>query len=246
MAVLAALAAALIGCDEPVVRNVPQRQALEIAELLGSSGIDARIEPESRSAGERTFQVRIDSARAAEARELLVAANLPREEHPGLAKALADAPLIPDERQDRLRYGRALAGDIAASLEGHPGIVQADVGLTPAEPAPAGSGKAAAAAKASVSIRYKPVAGEPPLTIEQVRQWVAGRVAGLEPAAVAVVMTPVTAPQPRGTAAGSASAEFWARPGDSRNWLVPGLSIISLIQAGAILWLILRGRRTAA
>jgi type III secretion system YscJ/HrcJ family lipoprotein len=232
------LAAALAGgcADDPLVRAVPQRQALEIARRLDQAGIPCRVESEGRSG----FAVRVSPSRAAAARQVLAAADLPREESPS---AFAENELIPSETRQRARYQAELAAGVAETLRRHPDVLSADVGISLPEKAPLvdparrppGPG-----AKASVVIRYRGGAGAAaPWTEEQVRGLVAGRVAGLEPAAVFVVITPGAESAPSSAAGGDPGAEEQA-------WLVPGLSLLSLLQAGLLAAMVLRARRRKA
>jgi type III secretory pathway lipoprotein EscJ len=260
-AVLAVVAA---GCEEPDLRRVPQRQAIEAARLLDDAGMEPRVEPDGKTAsGAAAFTVRVGRGDLPDARRVLSENNLPREPAVppgdsassagggagGVESALSGL-LIPDGSAEHAKRVAAAAAELSAGLESHPGVLSAAVWLAvPERPTladPATPGKPKPAARASVLIRHRPDNGRPPLTAAEVQQIVAGRVVGLEPSAVSVVMTPAAPDRATAEVRRSGWAEFWKWLHDSRNWLVPVLSLVSLVQGGLLLRSALRRRGGSA
>jgi type III secretion protein J len=242
---LAALVLAMGACSTNILHGIDERAANDAARALERAGIGAEKVPEEgggASAGAR-FTVRVARGDGARALDLLRALGLPREPRHGFSETYGQPSLIPTASEERARYVDALAGEIERTLESVDGVVSARVHLVLEESDPlAGDGKPRAAARAAVLLAAR--AGSVPIAREDVQRLVAGSVAGLDAAAVAVVVTaaPVT---PEGEPLFAAVGPLRVTPG-SRTLLVGalagGIGVLGLLAA----LLLVTARRLAA
>ena len=169
---------------------------------------------------------------------------MPHDRRRGFAETYGQPSLIPTPSEERARYVDALAGEIERTLESADGVVSARVHLVLEESDPlAVDAKPRSTARAAVLLKARP--GTAPFSDRDVQKLVAGSVAGLEPAAVSVVMTP--AADPAGAAAASLTALGPLRisPGTRPLLLgaiVAGLAVLALLAT----LLLLTARRIAA
>lgn len=259
MAVLAAVALAGLGagCSTNVLHGLEERSANETVAALERVGIGAekQVDDDNAGGGGPAFKVRVARVDEARALELLRSLGLPRDRRHGFAEVYGQPSLIPTVSEERARYLDALAGEVARTLEVADGVISARVHLVPEETDPlaiAGidsidaiksNTKGHTPARAAVLIKLR--AGSTPLAESDIKKLVAGSVPGLDPAAVAVVLT---------TTGGSADGvgERWLALGPLRvapgsrsvliAALVIGLGLLGLM-AGLLL---LTVRRLAA
>jgi type III secretion protein J len=189
----AALVAALLlvgACTTNILHGIDEGAANEATRALERSGVGAEKVPEeggTAGAGAR-FTVRVSRGDGARALELLRAQGLPREPRHGFAETYGQPSLIPTASEEQARYIDALGGEIERTLESIDGVVSARVHLVLEENDPlAVDAKPRAAARAAVLLAERP--GHTPVSREDVQRLVAGSVAGLDAAAVAVVVT---------------------------------------------------------
>lgn len=184
---MAAIAMAATSCSSNILHGVDERSANEATAALERAGIGAeKVADESPATGGAAFTIRVSRADSSRALELLRSLGLPRDKRPGLSEAYAQPSLIPTASEERARYLDALAGEIERTLESVDGVVSARVHLVLEEHDPlAVDPRPRSAARAAVLLKARP--GRPPLTEADVQKLVAGSVAGLDPAAVAVV-----------------------------------------------------------
>ena len=143
--------------------------------------------------------------------DLLRSLGLPRDRRHGFAEVYGQPSLIPTPSEERARYLEALGGEIERTLETADGVVSARVHLVLEETDPlAVDAKPRTAARAAVLLKVR--GGRAPLPDGDVQKLVAGSVPGLDPAAVAVVVT--RAPDSRRGAEGSLAR---ARPAARRQ-----------------------------
>ncbi|HVT06981.1 MAG TPA: hypothetical protein VHO67_05970 [Polyangia bacterium] len=192
---MAAALFVLAGCSANVLHGIDERGANEATAALERAGIGAEKVPDD-AAGPGTaanFTVRVAAGDASRAVDLLHALGLPRERRRGFAETYGQPSLIPTPSEERARYVNATAGEIEKTLETIDGVIAARVHLVleDADP-PALDGKPHATARAAVLLKARP--GAPPIAEADVQRLVAGSVAGLEPAGVAVVVTPSATP----------------------------------------------------
>jgi len=179
----------MAGCSAVVQHGLDEASANEVLTSLARAGIGA-----SKSRGEDgSFSVSVASADAVGAMELLRSLGLPRGRRPGFGETYKSPSLLPTPTEERARYVEALSGEVARTLETLDGVILARVHLVLPEPDPlAADGKPQVPAQAAVLLKVR--AGRPePIAEADVQKLVAGSVAGLAPAAVAVVVTHVAA-----------------------------------------------------
>jgi type III secretion protein J len=242
---LAAAALAVAGCTTNILHGIDERAANDAARALERAGIGAEKVPEDgggAGAGAR-FTVRVASGDGARALELLRAAGLPREPRHGFSETYGQPSLIPTASEERARYVDALAGEIERTLETVDGVVSARVHLVLEEADPlAVDGKPRSAARAAVLLAARP--GRTPIAREDVQRLVAGSVAGLDAAAVAVVVTATPATS-EGEPVLAAVGPLRVTPG-SRSLLVSALAAALGLLAVLAVLLLVAARRLAA
>lgn len=175
------------GCTTGVLHGLDESAANEALAALERAGIGAEKAPEE---GGQTpaFALRVSRGDAARALDVLRVRGLPRERRHGYAEVYGQASLIPTASEERARYLEATAGEIERTLETAEGIISARVHLVLEEPDPLSlEGKPRTSARAAVLI--KAAQGRTPLAEADVQKLVAGSVPGLDPRAVAVVVT---------------------------------------------------------
>jgi type III secretion protein J len=188
--VFAALALAAGGCTTNILHGIDERAANDAARALERAGIGAEkvAEENGGTGGGVRFTVRVARGDGARALDLLRGLGLPREARHGFAETYGQPSLIPTASEERARYVDALAGEIERTLESVDGVVSARVHLVLEEADPlAVDAKPRSPARAAVLLAARP--GHTPIASEDVQRLVAGSVAGLDAAAVAVVVT---------------------------------------------------------
>jgi type III secretion protein J len=225
-------------CSTNILHGIDERAANDAERALERAGIGAEKIPEesagaSASGGAR-FTLRVSRGDGARALDLLRALGLPREPPHGFSETYGQPSLIPTASEERARYVDALAGEIERTLESVDGVVSARVHLVLEEADPlAVDAKPRAAARAAVLLATRP--GPTPIAREDVQRLVAGSAAGLDAAAVAVVLTaaPMAAQEGDGPAL-AAVGPLRVTPG-SRALLVgalgAGLGLLAVLAA---------------
>lgn len=193
LALVVALALGLSGCRQDVVTHRSETEANAALEALAAAGIDAR----KVSAGRSGFDVTVPGGALEHALSVLHAAGLPRPKGTGFDALFADPGLVPTGVEERARYQRALAGELARTLDALDGVREARVHL--AMPVPAADDGLdpgpAPPSKASVLLSARPGAGARlRKRATSIRALVAGAVVGLDPSAVTVVVVETRAP----------------------------------------------------
>ena len=122
-----ALVAVLLfaGCDKETTLHagLEERQANLVMAALMDAGIGCRKE-----AGEEgTWNVLIDESKFAKAVNLLEKAGLPRRAHQGIGDVFKKTGMISSPSEERIRFMDALAQDIAKTISGIEGVVDARV-----------------------------------------------------------------------------------------------------------------------
>ena len=102
----------------------------EILVLLHENGIEANKELEENNQNQAaSWRITVDDTLAPQARQILIAHNLPRKKELGLSGVYKDKGLIPTPDEQKARYLLALKGEIINSLHKIPGVVDVDVVL---------------------------------------------------------------------------------------------------------------------
>ncbi len=178
--------AVLAGCSTTIQHGLDESAANEVVTALERSGIEA-CKARDEAKGE-AFTVAVPQDQTLRALEVLQALGLPRGRRAGFGEVYKQASLVPTPSEERARFHEALSGEIERTLETVEGVVSARVHLVLAEPnLLAMDGKTQAPSQASVLLKLR--AGPAPISEAEVQKLVAGSVAGLAPAAVAVVTT---------------------------------------------------------
>ena len=122
-----ALAAALLlaGCDKETTLHagLEERQANLVMAALLDAGIDCHKTP----GDEGTWNVTVVESRFAEAVNLLEKAGLPRNDHQGIGEVFKKTGMISSPSEERIRFMDALAQDLAKTISGIEGVVDARV-----------------------------------------------------------------------------------------------------------------------
>jgi type III secretion protein J len=186
-----ALLAGLGGCTTGVLHGLDEPAANEALAALERAGIGAeKVADEGIGGGGQSaaFALRVPRGDATRALDVLRVRGLPRERRHGFAEVYGQPSLIPTASEERARYLEATAGEIERTLETAEGIISARVHLVLEEPDPLSlEGKPRTGARAAVLV--KAAEGRAPLTEADIQKLVAGSVPGLDPRAVAVVVT---------------------------------------------------------
>ena len=122
-----ALAAAflLAGCDKDATLHsgLEERQANLVMAALLDSGISCHKEPGE----EGTWNVVCSEAKFAEAVNLLERLGLPRQPRQGIGEVFKKTGMISSPSEERIRFMDALAQDLAKTISGIDGVVDARV-----------------------------------------------------------------------------------------------------------------------
>ena len=122
---LAAAALLAAGCDTETTLHagLEERQANLVMAALIDSGIGCR-----KAEGEEgTWNVMVDESKFAKAVNLLEKAGLPRRPHQGIGEVFKKTGMISSPSEERIRFMDALAQDIAKTISGIEGVVDARV-----------------------------------------------------------------------------------------------------------------------
>jgi type III secretion protein J len=242
-AAILAVACAVGGCSTSILHAIDERAANETVGALERAGIAADKVPDEGGAKTGSFTVRVSRGDGARALDLLRALGLPRARRHGFTEAYGQPSLIPSTSEERARYVDALAGELEHTLQEVDGVVSARVHLVLEETDPlAVDAKPRTPARAAVLLAVGP--GRTPLPEADVQRLVAGSVPGLDPAAVAVVVT-IAPAATQAQATFASVGPLRVAPG-SRALLVAGLLValgVLGLMAGLLL---LTARRLAA
>ena len=230
-----------LGCSIPIQHGLDETAANEMLTSLERAGIEASKNRDDDGA----FAVMVAKGDALRAMELMRSLGLPRGPRAGFGEIYKQPSLVPSPTEERARYVEALAGEIARTLETVEGVVGARVHLVLPEPDPlAVDGKPRVPAQAAVLLKTR--AGRPaPIGERDVQKLVAGSVPGLDPLAVAVVVT--SAPEVAAAPGANLVALGPLRmTPDSRGALLVGTGAVCALVALLACLVIVLARRLAA
>jgi len=240
-------AVTVAACSTNILHGVDESSANEATAALERAGIGAEKVPDegaATAAAGATYTIRVAHADGTRAVDLLRALGLPHDRRRGFAETYGQPSLIPTPSEERARYVDALAGEIERTLESADGVVSARVHLVLEESDPlAADAKPRNPARASVLLKARPVSA--PFRDADVQRLVSASVAGLEPAAVSVVMTPAADPSGGSAAPLTALGPLRVTPGTRPLLLAAlagGLGLLALLAT----LLLLTARRIAA
>lgn len=243
---LVALALQAAACSSNILHGIDERSANEATASLERAGIGAEKMPDEGAAagGGATYTIRVASADGTRAVDLLRALGLPRDRRRGFSETYGQPSLIPTPSEERARYLDATAGEIERTLETVDGVVSARVHLVLEESDPlAVDAKQKSTARAAVLIKAR--SGPTPISGLDVQKLVAGSVAGLDPAAVGVVVTPAADPGEAAAAALAPLGPIRITPG-TRPLLLGALAAVLVLLALLAALLLVTARRLAA
>jgi len=125
LTMIAVAALLLAGCDGETTLHsgLEELQANLVMAALLDAGIDCHKSPGE----EGTWNVTVAESRFAEAVNLLVAAGLPRRPHQGIGEVFKKTGMISSPSEERIRFMDALAQDLAKTISGIEGVVDARV-----------------------------------------------------------------------------------------------------------------------
>jgi type III secretion protein J len=205
---------------EGLLHGLDERQANEVLVALDERGVAASKARED-GADER-WRVEVEGGDAARAQRILAERELPRARPPGLAEVFGKGSMVPTPTEEHALLLHALAGELARSLEAVDGVVAARVHVGLREPDPLRPGERGAP-RASVLVKCRANSCAAVRTLEPgLRAVVAGAVDGLEPSAVALVVTEAAEAPPR------------APPPPRRGGVLVGLALLAALGAGGL------------
>ena len=125
LAAVSALALFVAGCDKETTLHsgLEERQANLVMAALLDAGISCHKAPGE----EGTWNVTVSEAKFAEAVNLLEREGLPRHPHQGIGEVFKKTGMISSPGEERIRFMDALAQDIAKTISGIDGVVDARV-----------------------------------------------------------------------------------------------------------------------
>jgi len=121
------LSAALLlsGCDKETTLHAGLAE--QQANLVMAALLDAGISCHKSPGEEGTWDVSVVESRFADAVNLLNKAGLPRNDHQGIGAVFKKTGMISSPSEERIRFMDALAQDIAKTISGIDGVVDARV-----------------------------------------------------------------------------------------------------------------------
>jgi type III secretion protein J len=226
----------LAGCSTQIQHGLDEKQANEMQTALAGRGIEAQKVAEQGK--KPTWAIEVDDDRAAEAVRVLTELGLPRARPQGFEEVFGKSSLVPTATEERVKYEEALSGELARTLEGMDGVLEARVHLVvPQAPRP---GQVASASKASAFLRVQPGAAER-LRHQKadLQALIAGSVEGLSADSVALVIDEASVP---------AEAPVAAAPSSDRRLraLSLGLGVAVSVMGLLLVVLAMRMRRAKA
>lgn len=182
----------LVGCaQETIAHQQVEREANRILVLLRQSNIEAQKlkDPEAR---ELVFDVMVSQADAAAALSVLEAHDLPHTERVDTATMFQESSMIPTTEQERAKRVVGVEGDIVNALRKVPRVisVEAAVSIPPEDPLRDVT-EERPKPKASVIVVYQADdTGTPPMSPEEVQQFVQAKLPELRTVGVNVLLLP--------------------------------------------------------
>lgn len=186
-ALLVIASVALTSCTIELQHELAEDDANEIYVLLQHHGISASKLKEE-GGNEPRYIISVPKQDVAAAAQLLKDHSLPRPKADGLAVFKRMKGMIPTQTEERAMFIEALAGEVSNALNRIPGVLEARAivmipevnDLTQPEKRPQPS--------ASVFIKFTPDDGKPPVSPNEVQEFVANSVSEMKKENVKVLM----------------------------------------------------------
>jgi len=177
------------GCAIPVATNLDEAAANHAVVALEQGGVHASKEPDAVNEGRWLLSVAREDAAAAVA--VLQQENLPGPETVGVLEALGKSSLVSSRTEQQAKLLVGTAGELEKSLRQLDGVLSARVHLAVSSKNALDFDAAPPEPTASVLLRHR--GASPPISVDAIRQLVAGAVPGLSEKAVKVIATSVPA-----------------------------------------------------
>ncbi len=177
----------------PIAAGLDDSDANRVAVALARAGVEATKEVDPGTEGKWRVDVARDDAPHAIA--VLRDEELPRSRSPGVLDAIGKGSLVPSEAAEHAQLIAGMAGDLERSIEAVDGVLCARVHLSIPAPNPL---RDVVPARGTASVLLEHRGSTPPLSVDSVQRLIAGGIAGLAPADVAVVMVSRPAPPASG------------------------------------------------
>ena len=124
-ACLAALALLVAGCDKETRLNSNLEETQ--ANLIVAALLDADIPCHKTAGDEGTWNVEVAESRFAEAANLLEKKGLPRRAYNGVGEVFKKSGMVSSPSEERIRFMDALSQDLARTIAGIDGVLDARV-----------------------------------------------------------------------------------------------------------------------
>jgi type III secretion protein J len=189
----------LSGCNTvELTSGLSESSATDVIVVLRQNGIAAEKFADE-SGQDKTWTVTVAAGSASDAWQVLVENELPREEPKGFATFFGQSKLIPTETEEKALFLQAVCGELAATIEAMPSVIDARVHVSIPEKDPLRrvmEGQEPPVATAAVMVKHwKPSGSVPPeerVDEMDIKRLVASSVEGLKPENVTVVTKAVT------------------------------------------------------
>ncbi len=186
--VLAFTALLLSACSVELQHDLNEEDANEIYVLLQHNGIPA-TKAKEEGGNEPKYIIIVPKQDVATAAQLLKDHSLPRPMADGLAVFKKNKGMIPTQTEERAMFIEAIGGEVSNALNRVPGVLEARTivmipevnDLTQPDKKPMPS--------ASVLVKFRGTDGKPPLSADEIREFVARAVPELKKDSVTVLMT---------------------------------------------------------
>ncbi len=189
----------LVGCKSELLHQIEEAEANHIITQLQQHGIEAGKKLED--AESNTWTVRVSNRSVGRAQAILDEYKLPKRREPRVRDLFSAEGLVRTPTQEGILAQAVLEGELAYTLEGIEGIIDARIHLV--MPRSDLTGQRISQAKASVFVEYQPTAqGVVPVQDGEIQKMVAHAVEDLSPTNVAVVQKPASIASPATPAGG--------------------------------------------
>ena len=153
VAIVAALAAMIAtGCDKETRLNSNLEETQ--ANLIVAALLDAGISAHKTAGDEGTWNVEVAQSRFADAANLLEKKGLPRRAYNGVGEVFKKSGMVSSPSEERIRFMDALAQDLARTISGIDGVLDARVHIVLPENDPFARNALPSSAAVALRARY--------------------------------------------------------------------------------------------
>ena len=151
-AIAAAAAIATTGCDKETRLNSNLEETQ--ANLIVAALLDAGISAHKTAGDEGTWNVEVAQSRFADAANLLEKKGLPRRAYTGVGEVFKKSGMVSSPSEERIRFMDALAQDLARTIAGIDGVLDARVHIVLPENDPFARNALPSSAAVALRARY--------------------------------------------------------------------------------------------